>query len=62
VSAFEAQLSRWPLIANLFQRGRVLVLTLRTNPLAPLAAFLLALTTQILTVFGVLILAEASAP
>ena len=58
-SVFEARLSRWPLIANLLNRGRALILTLRMNPLALLAAFVLALTTQILSVFGVLILAEA---
>jgi hypothetical protein len=59
VSVFEAHLSRWPLVANLFNRSHALILTLRTNPLALLVAFVLALTTQILSVFGVLILAEA---
>jgi hypothetical protein len=59
VSILEARFSRWPLVANLLNRGRALILTLRMNPLALLAAFVLALTTQILSVFGVLILAEA---
>jgi hypothetical protein len=59
VSVFEARLLRWPWIANLFNRGSALILTLRTNPLALLLAFVLALTTQILSAFGVLILAEA---
>jgi hypothetical protein len=59
VGALQARLSRWPLIANLLTRGHVLILTLRTNPLALLTAFVLALTTQILIVLGVLLLADA---
>jgi hypothetical protein len=59
IGVFETRLSRWPAIADLFKRGHALILMLRTNPLALLAAFVLALTTQILIVFGVVILTRA---
>jgi uncharacterized protein (TIRG00374 family) len=57
--SLELVLSRWPLIAKLFVQVHQLILMLRSNPLSLLAAFALALVTQILTVFGVLVIAEA---
>jgi uncharacterized protein (TIRG00374 family) len=59
VASFEASLARWPSVAALFRRGREIVLTLRMNALALLAAFVVALTIQILIVLGVAILADA---
>jgi uncharacterized membrane protein YbhN (UPF0104 family) len=54
----EARLLRWPRIARLVAELREMMLMLRTNPLALLAAFGLALVTQILGVFAVVVLAE----
>jgi uncharacterized protein (TIRG00374 family) len=55
----EAALLRWPFVVNLLEQMRRIVLMLRTSPLSLLAAFALALMTQILTVFAVLAIAEA---
>jgi uncharacterized membrane protein YbhN (UPF0104 family) len=55
----EVALLRWPSVANLLAQMRQIILMLRTSPLSLLAAFALALVTQILTVFAVLALAEA---
>jgi glycosyltransferase 2 family protein len=54
-----AHLTRWPRVANLLVQVRGLILMLWTNPHWLLAAFALALATQLLTVFAVLVLAEA---
>jgi hypothetical protein len=48
----EARLLRWATLANLLVQARGMILMLRTNPLSLLAAFVLALPTQILTVFA----------
>src|SRR5712691_3427150 len=55
----EARLLRWPMLVNLLAQAREMILMLRTNPLSLLAAFALALATQILTVFAVAVLAGA---
>jgi uncharacterized protein (TIRG00374 family) len=55
----EARLPRWPRVARLVAEVREMTLMLRTNPLALLAAFALALATQILTVFAVFAVAHA---
>jgi uncharacterized membrane protein YbhN (UPF0104 family) len=55
----EVWLLRWLPAAGLFVQVRAVILALRTNPLSLLVAFVLALVTQILTVFAVLALAEA---
>jgi uncharacterized membrane protein YbhN (UPF0104 family) len=55
----EVALLRWPLVANLLVQMRQIILTLRRSPLSLLAAFALALVTQILTIFAVLAVAEA---
>jgi glycosyltransferase 2 family protein len=55
----EAALLRWPSVANLLAQMRQITLMLRTSPLSLLAAFALALVTQILTVLAVVVLAEA---
>jgi uncharacterized membrane protein YbhN (UPF0104 family) len=55
----EAALLRWPFVVNLLEQMRRIVLMLRTSPLSLLAAFVLSLVTQILTVFAVLALAQA---
>jgi glycosyltransferase 2 family protein len=57
--SLEAHLARWPRVANLLVQVRGLILMLRTKPHWLLAAFALALATQLLTVFAVLVLAEA---
>jgi glycosyltransferase 2 family protein len=54
----EARLLRWPRVARLIAEVREMILMLRTSPLALLAAFALALVTQILAVFAVVVLAE----
>ena len=55
----EARLPRWPTAARLLVQVREMILMLRTSPLSLLAAFALALMTQILTVLAVLVLAQA---
>jgi uncharacterized membrane protein YbhN (UPF0104 family) len=55
----ELWLLRWPFAAGLLVQVREVILMLRTNPLSLLAAFALALVTQVLSVFAVLVLAEA---
>jgi uncharacterized membrane protein YbhN (UPF0104 family) len=55
----EVLLLRWPTAASLFVQAREVILRLRTRPLSLLAAFALALATQILTVFAVAVLAHA---
>jgi hypothetical protein len=55
----ELGLLRWPFAADLLAQVRGAILMLRTSPLSLLAAFALALMTQILTIFAVLALAEA---
>jgi hypothetical protein len=55
----EARLLRWPTLVHLLAQARGMILMLRTDPLSLLAAFALALTTQILTVFAVAVLAGA---
>jgi uncharacterized membrane protein YbhN (UPF0104 family) len=55
----EAALLRWPFVVNLLAQMRRIVLMLRTSPLSLLAAFALALVTQILTVLAVVAIAEA---
>ena len=59
VASFEAFLSRWPSVAKLFDRGREIILTLRTNPTALLAAFVLAMVIQILVAFAMALLTGA---
>src|SRR5262245_7580849 len=56
----EVALLRWPFVANLLVQMRQSILMLRTSPLSLLAAFALALVTQILTVFAVVGVAEAA--
>jgi uncharacterized protein (TIRG00374 family) len=55
----EVALLRWPLAANLLVQMRQIILTLRRSPLSLMAAFALALVTQVLTIFAVLAVAEA---
>jgi glycosyltransferase 2 family protein len=57
--SLEVRLLRWPTAASLLVRMRGVILMLRTNPPSLLAAFALALMTQILTVLAVLVLAQA---
>ena len=52
----EARLLRWPRIARLVSALREVIVMLRTNPLALLAAFALALVTQILAVLAVFVI------
>jgi glycosyltransferase 2 family protein len=59
IRSLEVALSRWPFVANLLAQTRQIIVMLRTSPPSLLAAFALALVTQILTVFAVLALAEA---
>jgi glycosyltransferase 2 family protein len=54
----EARLLRWPRVARLVAELREMILMLRTSPLALLAAFALALVTQILAVFAVVVVAK----
>src|SRR6516162_1424042 len=53
----EARLSRWPMLVDLLAQARGMILMLRTEPFSLLAAFALALATQILTVFAVAVFA-----
>jgi uncharacterized protein (TIRG00374 family) len=55
----EMWLLRWPTAASLLVRVRDVILMLRTSPPSLLAAFALALMTQILTALAVLVLADA---
>src|SRR5262245_38481774 len=55
----EVWLLRWPTAARLLAQVRAVVLMLRTSSASLLAAFALALVTQLLTVFAVLVLAQA---
>jgi glycosyltransferase 2 family protein len=55
----EARLLRWPRVARLVSELREMVLMLRTSPLALLAAFGLALATQILAALAVCVVAQA---
>jgi uncharacterized membrane protein YbhN (UPF0104 family) len=55
----EVWLLRWPTAARLLVQVRGVILMLRTSSPSLLAAFALALVTQILTVFAVLVLAQA---
>jgi uncharacterized membrane protein YbhN (UPF0104 family) len=57
--ALELWLLRWPFAAGLLMQVREVILMLRTSPLSLLAAFALALVTQVLTVLAVLVVAEA---
>jgi uncharacterized membrane protein YbhN (UPF0104 family) len=57
--SLEVRLLRWPTAASLLVRMRGVIVMLRTNPPSLLAAFSLALMTQILTVLAVLVLAQA---
>jgi glycosyltransferase 2 family protein len=59
IRSLEVALSRWPFAVNLLAQMRQIIVMLRTSPLSLLAAFALALVTQILAVFAVLALAEA---
>jgi uncharacterized membrane protein YbhN (UPF0104 family) len=59
VAAFEKFLARWPSVASLFRRGHDIVLMLRTNPTALLAALALAAIIQVLVVFVVALLSDA---
>jgi uncharacterized protein (TIRG00374 family) len=59
IRSLEVALLRWPFVANLLAQTRRIILMLRTSPLSLLAAFALALVTQILTVLAVVALAEA---
>jgi glycosyltransferase 2 family protein len=59
IRSLEVALSRRPFVANLLAQMRQIIVMLRTSPASLLAAFALALVTQILTVFAVLALAEA---
>jgi glycosyltransferase 2 family protein len=55
----EARLLRWPRAARLVAELREMILMLRTSPLALLAAFGLALVTQLLAAFAVVAIAQA---
>ena len=55
----EARLLRWPRVARLVAELREMILMLRTSPLALLAAFGLALVTQLLAAFAVVVVAQA---
>src|SRR5262245_18561169 len=55
----EARLLRWPRVACLVSELREMILMLRTSPLALLAAFGLALGTQILAALAVFVVAQA---
>jgi glycosyltransferase 2 family protein len=55
----EVRLLRWPTAVSLLVRMRGVILMLRSSPPSLLAAFALALMTQILTVLAVLVLAQA---
>jgi glycosyltransferase 2 family protein len=55
----EARLLRWPRAAHLVAELREMILMLRTSPLALLAAFGLALVTQLLAAFAVVAIAQA---
>jgi uncharacterized protein (TIRG00374 family) len=59
IRSLEVTLLRWPFVVNLLVQMRQIILMLRTSPLSLLAAFALALVTQILAIFAVLALAEA---
>jgi glycosyltransferase 2 family protein len=59
IRSFEVMLLRWPFVGNLLAQMVQIILMLRASPLSLLAAFALALVTQMLTVFAVLALAEA---
>jgi uncharacterized membrane protein YbhN (UPF0104 family) len=52
----EVRVLRWPRLARLVSALREVILMLRTSPLALLAAFALALATQILAVFAVFVI------
>jgi uncharacterized membrane protein YbhN (UPF0104 family) len=51
----EARLLRWPTVGRLVVALREIILALRTSPMSLLAAFALALITQILVVFAVFV-------
>lgn len=57
--ALETTLSRWPLASKLVTQIRRLMLALRSDPLPLVAAFVLALLTQIFTVAAVVVIAQA---
>jgi glycosyltransferase 2 family protein len=59
IRSLEVMLLRWPFVGNLLAQMVQIILMLRASPLSLLAAFALALVTQMLTVFAVLALAEA---
>jgi uncharacterized protein (TIRG00374 family) len=59
VLSFEIFLSRWPTIAAAFRRSREMILAFRTNPVALLSAFVLAVTIQVLVVFAMALLTDA---
>lgn len=56
----ETWLLRWPTATSVLLQVREVILMMRTRPLSLLAAFALALVTQILTVFAVVVLAQAT--
>src|SRR6201993_1130172 len=56
----ETWLLRWPTAASLLLQVQEVILMMRTRPLSLLAAFALALVTQILTVFALVVLAQAT--
>jgi glycosyltransferase 2 family protein len=55
----ETWLLRWPTAASVLVQVREVILMMRTSPLSLLAAFALALVTQVLTVFAMVVLAQA---
>jgi glycosyltransferase 2 family protein len=55
IRPLEARLLRWPTAGRLVVALREIILALRTSPLSLLAAFALALVTQILVVFAVFV-------
>lgn len=59
IGALERLLSRWPRARSLVSRGGEIVIILRTNVPALLAALVLAVTIQILVIISVAILANA---
>jgi glycosyltransferase 2 family protein len=59
VASFEAFLSHWPRVVGLFRRVREIVLTLQTNPVALLAAFVLALMIQVIVALAMALLTDA---
>jgi glycosyltransferase 2 family protein len=61
IQSVEVLLFRWPTLAGLLGKLRDVIVMLRANPLRLLAAFMLAVATQILTVFAVILIGNAIA-